>query len=1741
MIEQSRVVGSAILLALATLFAHPARGAVDFVVNGTDSPDPVATLSNLTYTLTITNTGTTAATGVGITNVLSPGVNFVSVTTTRGTCSHVSGVVLCDWTTVNGGTGGRVTITTRPNQPGPITNAVSVGATQADANPENNALSLTTLAVNRRTFTSPDFIQVEDVLANIASPYPSTITVSGLTAAVHKVTVKLNNLSHTGPDDLDILLVGPQGGYVMLMSDAQTEPPLVDVTVTFDDAAALPVPDNGLLSGTFRPANYGSVADIMPEPAPPGPHFLGFTNLAIFNGSDPNGEWHLYVYDDEPEAGGWIDGWSLTISTLEPIANLGVSVADAPDPAVPGATVTYTTTITNAGPAGGTGVWVTNQTPAGMEVISYSSSRGVCVNSGGTIRCDLGAMPAQTSEQLVVQVRAASGSYTNRAALGGQQLDPQLANNSAAQTTVVEPRVDLAVDVTSSRTPALLEQPLIFTLALTNAGPDTATGVRVVNELPPGVVLVNASTTHGSCTNQGGIVTCHLGAMASQERASVLLTCRPTGLGPITNLVSVTSDQVDSNLANNSAQAVNTVDPAADLQLTITDAPDPVPVGRPFTYSIFLTNRGPNVASNIVISDVLPASLNLVSVQTTHGACTNQGNSITCAIDQLPAGERPVITITVVSGTVGGVANVASVAGQPVDPNNANNSAAAITLVTPVADISVTKAGERPLIWQGDRLMYTLVISNQGPNTATGARLNDALPAGMSLISATASAGSCALQGSIVACALGELAPGNSATVTIVGAAGIPGLATNTANALANEQDLNPSNNTAVAITTVILRTATVSDSTPISLPEVGASPVYPLMLNVTGMTAAVERVRVNLWNLSHSFPDDLDILLVGPGGQAVAIMSDAGGNGRFTNINLTLDDAAIVTLPDSLALSTGVYLPADYEAVPNEFPAPAPAGPYGNTFEVFAGTDPNGIWKLYIVDDIVKDAGILGGGWSLDFSTGDPLADLEISAQAIPEIVAVGSNMTFAVTVSNRGPGSASAVVISNSYPSDLVFAGANTTQGSCTNDTGVVWCDLGELGNGTSTVVQFSFTAGASGFYSNRFSVFTAAVDGHLANNSAVASYAVADPPIILEHPRDQSVAAGGTATLNVTASGTAPLSYQWFHNDAPLPGASTATLVLSNVQFENLGFYQVQVSNLVGSMWSDTADVSFPRPPVIAAIPDQITGEDQTFTVPLLIFDPDNPLETFVLSAISDDTNLVPVTNLTFTVSGTNYALVIMPATNLFGTNLITVIAADSGGVIASRTFTLAIQSINDYPEFISTIGDQVIDEDEVLELPFIIGDLESFAILAVGHTSHNLALVPANGVTFSGVNSSNRTVTVRPAPNQSGTALIELRIRDQGGARATNFFNLTVLSVEDAPTLSVLEDITVAEDNELNVSFSIDDVETAPAALRLWAESSNTNLLANESLTLEGTNTARTLRALPGAHQFGTSQITLFVEDEAGLVISNAFWLTVDPVNDLPTLSAIPEVVTAMDEPSAPVDFTVGDVESAAESLPLTALSTNLALAPLEGIEFGGDGSNRTVRVVPGAGQFGWTVLQVQVDDGDGGVTTRQLELTVHQTNGPPVIALQPMSQVVHLGSAFTLRVVATGPGPLLYQWQHDGQDLDGQTNATIAVTSSAGSDRGEYRVIITNGEGSVTSAIAQVAILEGTRILSLTRIVDTVELTFRTVVGQSYFVEFQDSLGPAWTALPAVDGTGGIVTATDPAATGNIRLYRVRVE
>jgi hypothetical protein len=149
----------------------------------------------------------------------------------------------------------------------------------------------------------------------VATPYPSTISVSGLTGTTTKVTVTLMDILAPA-QDLDILLKGP-GGSTMLYSDlcqsGGTFPDLIHVTYTFDDDSPAALPSScavgGPPTGTYKPSNYDTLDNF---PGNPPPYPVGLSN---FRGVSSNGAWLLYVFDDQFEDSSSIGGWSLDVTT----------------------------------------------------------------------------------------------------------------------------------------------------------------------------------------------------------------------------------------------------------------------------------------------------------------------------------------------------------------------------------------------------------------------------------------------------------------------------------------------------------------------------------------------------------------------------------------------------------------------------------------------------------------------------------------------------------------------------------------------------------------------------------------------------------------------------------------------------------------------------------------------------------------------------------------------------------------------------------------------------------------------------------------------------------------------------------------------------------------------------------------------------------------------------------------------------------------------------------------------------------------------------------------------------------------------------------------------------------------------------------------------------------------------------------------------------------------------------------
>ena len=184
-----------------------------------------------------------------------------------------------------------------------------------------------------------------------------------------------------------------------------------------------------------------------------------------------------------------------------------------------------------------------------------------------------------------------------------------------------------------------------------------------------------------------------------------------------------------------------------------------------------------------------------------------------------------------------------------------------------------------------------------------------------------------------------------------------------------------------------------------IGMQTTGIADPYPSQKLVAGILGTVTKAVVMLSNFSHTAPNDADIMLVAPNGRRVILMSDAGGTTEVGGLNLTFDDAAPTGLPQSTQLSSGTFKPTDFEAG-DAFPAPAPQGaPSGATLGAFYGSAPNGLWKLYAVDDAGNNVGSIAGGWNLTLTASTTACDFVVNP-GVQSVPVAGGSGTFGIVM---------------------------------------------------------------------------------------------------------------------------------------------------------------------------------------------------------------------------------------------------------------------------------------------------------------------------------------------------------------------------------------------------------------------------------------------------------------------------------------------------------------------------------------------------------------------------------------------------------------------------------------------------------------------------------------------------------------------------------------------------------------------
>jgi uncharacterized repeat protein (TIGR01451 family) len=408
----------------------------------------------------------------------------------------------------------------------------------------------------------------------------------------------------------------------------------------------------------------------------------------------------------------------------------------------PGGPVTWLVTVTNNGPDASTGSTVTDTVPPG--VTSIQAQPASCAVQGSIVTCDLGPLAPGASQSIAISGNApqATGTcFENEASVEGDDEDPDQDNNEASARTCTPPVADLEIE--KSATPPLVDPggQVTWTLTVTNNGPNASSGATVTDTLPGDVSDV-ASPTPG-CTVNGNEVSCNVGPLNADASTDIIVT----GTAPNTpstcfpNDATVEGDdddpdEGDPDLANNEA-SVETCTNQGEADLEITKAVDPagaVKVGELLTYTLTITNHGPNDAVDVAVGDGFGADVRVESVTPSQGACTD-APPISCQLGTIADGAAAAITIEARPLEKGQLANAATVDSTAEDPDPTNNDDATSTDVRPVK-LSVKKKADRRKAEPGDVIDYEIDVRSRTDVPLRNLKLCDKLPKQLELVSA---------------------------------------------------------------------------------------------------------------------------------------------------------------------------------------------------------------------------------------------------------------------------------------------------------------------------------------------------------------------------------------------------------------------------------------------------------------------------------------------------------------------------------------------------------------------------------------------------------------------------------------------------------------------------------------------------------------------------------------------------------------------------------------------------------------------------------------------------------------------------------------------------------------------------------------------------------------------------------------------------------------------------------------------
>ncbi|MHC0448452.1 PKD domain-containing protein, partial [Flavobacterium sp. 3-218] len=459
---------------------------------------------------------------------------------------------------------------------------------------------------------------------------------------------------------------------------------------------------------------------------------------------------------------------TMTLVILS-VADLELTKSVTPVTGSAGDVVTFSLQVYNNNSLGGTvnatGVAVRDYIPTGYTIVPGSANFAGQYNAGdNTITWSNLTVPNGGTRNLTYKATIRStGSYTNVAeVIASDQYDPDSTPNNQIATeddqddaTVILDVADLSLQKTVSPSTVSIGDNVIFTIRVTNSGPNNASGITVSEQLPSGYTYVS-DNGGGKYNRTTGVWT--IGNLNNGNSIALQITAK-VNVSTAANYVNTseirTANQIDPDSTPGNGLPEDDMSSAtvnlklADLELTKSVLPLSAKAGDVVDFTLNLVNNGPGNATGVAIQDIIPVGYTLLPGSVSNGGTYQVANA---AVDwknlSLTNGANLNLTFKATVNPTGSYLNTAQVtASDLLDPDSTPNnddgdqseddeSNAQITFIGPSADLSLTKSivggNTSPVI--GSEIAFELIVRNDGPNNVSLAEITDLLPSGYEFI-----------------------------------------------------------------------------------------------------------------------------------------------------------------------------------------------------------------------------------------------------------------------------------------------------------------------------------------------------------------------------------------------------------------------------------------------------------------------------------------------------------------------------------------------------------------------------------------------------------------------------------------------------------------------------------------------------------------------------------------------------------------------------------------------------------------------------------------------------------------------------------------------------------------------------------------------------------------------------------------------------------------------------------------------